>query len=164
MNNWIPIICLIIGILVGGITTALFMINSPLSHFFYKCPDLKCEKCSDCICNMTYKPPDCILYSYQDECNKPNSVIIAENLVREMNYTNDYNCDEYAWELLRRYKNAGYEASYCEGYLNYRYCNATNCRHAFVRLDNQYVEATKGQFISPQDFAEKYVKSFCVGN
>jgi len=154
-------ICLVIGILAGGTITALFMINSPLSHFFYKCPDLKCEKCSDCVCNMTCEPPDCIFYSYQDECNKPNSVIIAENLIREMNYTSDYNCDEYAWELLRRYKNAGYEAYYCEGYSNYRYCRSENCKHAWVKVC-QYVEATKGQFTSPQDFAEKYVKSFCI--
>jgi hypothetical protein len=159
-KNYIPIICLAIGILAGGITTALFMINSPPFHFFYRCPDLKCEKCSDCICN-TERCPDCVHIDQPCECNKPQAVKIAEDLFNEAKYTSDYNCDEYARELFRRYKNLGYEASYCEGYISSRYCNDENCRHAFVKLDNQYVEATTGEFISPQDFAEKYVKSSC---
>jgi hypothetical protein len=98
------------------------------------------------------------------ECDKPQAVKMAEDLANEAEYTGNYNCDEYAMELLRRYNNAGYDAHYCEGYVNSRYCHDENCKHAFVRLDNQYVEATTGEFISPQDFAEKYVKDFCVGD
>jgi hypothetical protein len=162
-KNWISTICLLIGILAGGTITGLIMADSSLSHFFYRCPDLKCEKCSDCICN-TERCPDCIHYDTPCECNKPQAVKMAEDLFNEAKYTDEFNCDEYSTELLRRYNNAGYEASYCEGYINSKYCNGENCRHAFVRLDSQYVEATTGEFISPQDFAEKYVKSFCIGD
>ena len=110
------------------------------------------------------KCPDCILYSQQCENDKPNSVVIAENLVKEMNYTGDYNCDEFSWELVRRYNNAGYDAHYCEGYVNYRYCQAENCKHAIVRLDKVFIEATTGKIITPQEFAEKYVNRFCIGD
>ena len=163
-SKWKYIFCICIGIFIGGLWTGFVILFPNMSKFFYKCPDLKCEKCSDCICNITCEPTDCTFYSYQDECEKPNSVIIAENLANEMNYMKDYNCVDFSQELVRRYNNAGYKASYCEGYINYRYCNATNCRHAFVKLDNQYIEATTGKFISPQDFTEKYVNSFCIGN
>jgi len=127
----------------------------------------KCQKCPDCVqkecpsCVLDYECPSCICN--QEECNKPNSITISENLVSEMGYKEDYNCDEFSWELLRRYNNAGYTAYYCEGYIKDEYCTGDNCRHAFVELDNQYVEATTGKFISPQDFNEKYIKSFCIG-
>jgi len=157
-RDWIPLACLLIGIVIGSIITSLFIINSPSSHLFYKCPDLKCEKCPDCIFNDE-KCPECIHNDIPCECNKPNSQLIAENLIQEIKYTHEYNCDEYSWELVRRYKNAGYETEYCEGYINP--CNYVNCRHAWVKVC-QYVEATSGEFITPQDFSEKYSKSFCT--
>jgi hypothetical protein len=158
-RNWIPIICLMIGILVGGITTFLFMINSPLSHFFYRCPDLKCEN-PDCICNMTCDSPDCIHYDIPCECDKPQIVKMAEDLANEAEYIGNYNCDEYAMELLRRYNNLGYDAYYCEGYLSSEYCQSDNCRHSWVKICN-YIETTHGEFITPQEFQDMYILSFC---
>jgi hypothetical protein len=162
-GKWRYIICICIGILIGGMWTGLVILSPNVSKLFFKCPIPKCEKCMDCICNMTYFSTPQYIYQIQpDFCYKSNIQAITENLVKEMNYTGDYNCDEFSWELVRRYNNAGYNAHYCEGYINYRYCQAENCKHALVRLDKVNIEATTGKIITPQDFAEKYVKSFCI--
>ena len=112
-----------------------------------RCPDVTCEKteCPDCVLTNV-----CPSQSHLDE--------IAANIANEQEYRDNYNCDEFSRELVRRYADAGYLVSYCEGYIID--CGKPNCRHAWVKVETYY-EATNGIQITPDVYQEQYKEEFC---
>jgi hypothetical protein len=141
---------LLLGIIIGS--GATFWIFSA----YDKPCTLECPECPDCILNET-KCPDCIHYAYVQDDSRPQIVKIAQDLAGEASFTDEYNCDEYSWELSRRYKNLGYDSYYCEGWVDWDTCpkDYRPCKHAWVKICS-YIEAVTGEFLTAEKYKSDY--------
>jgi len=96
------------------------------------------------------------------KCDEPPQFVkIVRNVAKEHKYSDEYNCDEFAKEAVRRLKDAGYNAYYCTG--EALWINNSNRFHAWGRIsDDIYFEAVTGEFLTPQKYRSLYNEFGCV--
>lgn len=89
----------------------------------------------------------------------------ASNVVKEHNFELDkYDCTQYANELARRLKDAGFDAEAeliqvdCSADIWGATCKEYDGRHRIVRLEDVYIEATTGNVINPLDYEDYNLK------
>jgi GT2 family glycosyltransferase len=80
---------------------------------------------------------------------------IAEEVASSHEYSPDYNCDDFTRELVRRLREAGYEAERVEGYALWCQDGTSRCRHAWTKL-TIYIESTTGEILTPEKYEEMY--------
>ncbi len=82
------------------------------------------------------------------------------NKVSEERYdVKDYNCKNFSQELKENLADEGYYAKVCYGSL--RKCEGVLCGHAWVKVEDLYIEATTGKIISPSEYTEGYNEKSC---
>jgi len=152
----------IIVVLVSVMSFLAGMYAKPEGRIIEPVINLTCEKP---IVNLTCPDNTDVITNYVQDCQTTDIAEIAANLVKEHTYSDWYNCESYANELVRRYNNAGYETYKCEGRMNDNYCTPEgrekyDCRHDWVKVCS-YVEATTGKPITPDDYKNQYIESWC---
>jgi len=118
--------------------------------------NIKIRKCPDIPdCNPRLECPACpSVYVEQKKCEElPNFVMMIQNMAKEHNYTDSYNCDEYAKESRRRMKDYGYETYYCTG--RALWVKDDNNLHAFNKIC-LYYEPINAYFPTPIEVKTKY--------
>ena len=81
---------------------------------------------------------------------------IARHLVEEQDYRDDYDCDEFSHEAIRRLKDAGYNAYFVYGCVNETgMCNETKKGHAWGIIEVPY-EFTVGMPVDIVDYRKSY--------
>jgi len=86
--------------------------------------------------------------------NSPKFLKISNNLLEEEEYRRHfYDCDNMSIELVRRLKDAGYNASVVYGKVN-------NTPHAYVHITDIYIEATNGNEIDPFELEQRYINNY----
>ena len=70
-----------------------------------------------------------------------------------------YNCQNFSNSLRDRLSEEGYDAKVCYG--NIKNCDKIFCAHAWVKVEEVYIEATTGRIISPLDYEEDYWERIC---
>lgn len=85
---------------------------------------------------------------------------ILNEVAEEHEYdTLSYNCMNFSQSLKGRLTEDGYDAKVCYGSL--RECEGAFCSHAWIKVEELYIEATTGQIISPSEYADKYEEKSC---
>lgn len=144
MNDWIDIILLIIGML------------SAFSLGYYANAGYQ-QSIVDAI-NTQYQD---MIWKLVDVMNETNKIIfypeknftfriIAEDLAKEIDYSDDYMCLSFSRELKHRLEDSGYKACIVTGELFEE--NKTSL-HAWVVVEVP-IEATSGSIISPEGYLD----------
>ena len=110
------------------------------------CPDLPQPVCEAPIVTL----PDCHYSQFG---------FILQDMAKEHNWSDGYNCQRYSEELARRLNDAGYDSSYitttvnCDsGLFDEETCNKYGSRHTIVRMNVLYIEPQTGEPIPPSEY------------
>lgn len=116
------------------------------------------QACPDCVCNQTMiHNTTNLFYNYTTVigADPPRIMAIAINVANEHDYDPDlYDCEIYSAELVRRYRDSGYDAEVCHGELG-------NYGHSWVKVCG-YVEPQTGEFLEPSNLREDYHLGWCA--
>ena len=115
--------------------------------------DLKCPKIPDCVC------PD---FECPAVPEQPQILMMAKNVAEEIPYDREeWNCLDKSRELVRRLREAGYNARVVKGRLllgNNNEGQNVYGGHAWVEVDNLHIEATSGDIITPKGYENDYIE------
>ena len=85
---------------------------------------------------------------------------IVKDVSKEHDYDpENYNCQNFSRSLKDRLSGEGYDAKVCYG--NLKDCDKFFCGHAWVKVEEVYIEATTGKIISPVDYKKGYWERSC---
>ncbi|UCG95732.1 MAG: hypothetical protein JSV92_01640 [archaeon] len=84
---------------------------------------------------------------------------IVKEVAEEEYDIRKYNCKNFSQKLSQRLLDQGYQAKICQGTL--RECSRAFCGHAWVKVEEIYIEATTGEIINPSEYEEGYSEKFC---
>jgi len=106
------------------------------------------QEIPDCFCSC----PECPSFECPQvpSCYEPVFLQMAENVANELPYDREkWNCLDKSRELVRRLKEAGYDAEIKTGMTSFGL-------HAWVEIKNIEIESTEGIVIEPPSYKKDY--------
>jgi len=100
-----------------------------------------------------------ISYNLTEETYLSSFYEILKEIAEERYDTKNYNCKNFSQTLKEKLLENGYDAKVCYGSLIN--CENVFCGHAWVKVEDLYIEATTGKIISPSEYAEGYNEKSC---